>query len=698
MKKAPITLSWIIAISIVFTQSTKAQQSLSQVLNNIKSKVTEVQVDKTTYKQSLDVLDEQKGKVKLTIVEVDDKGKAASTAYEFYISDLDKNTLIRKTEGKKLFVSLSIYNKQKFVKLLKEDKLDSYVDNVQILVNESDAAQSIIDNVKSAIPLVKSGEKSWSSASEALAWLKNNIKDVTGKDGNISQAFSYDDKKNYLVKFSVKSQDSKGVTTEEYYNFNLTDINKTKLQVKVIGTSLSVNLETKGLDKNIQYTKNGVLQSFASDVDIYADDIDQARNLISAFTAVIEKSKPSFASYSTLQQATDYINTNIGEVKLDTKPVKQKIAFVPGEGTKVTFTTEETDSKGKVIVHSYDFYLADIEPASVNFKVSGKKAMLLFTTVSKSKLIKYSKDNAVQSFVYDLEILHSDIEILRELIAALNAAVKESAVSPLKWTNVDAAVDFLDANIKGETVGTDQYKLAFESDGADPFPCEYSESRTDSKGVTTDEKFLFYPYTIDVNTIKIESAGKYLKVSAYTKDKKSLIKKIKTTANSFGSELEIMAFDAKQAKNIAEALKYLATTAIPKEKDWSNKEIAMKYVVETIGNFSNAGKEVKQKVELVSNDPCKINFTVSTIDNKGVTTEEIFEFSLTDMNKLMVEYKTTGGNVFIKLTCKNQQKLIKVYKNGVQQSYASSVEIMEDDVDTAKNMADALRNAIIKCE
>ena len=68
------------------------------------------------------------------------------------------------------------------------------------------------------------------------------------------------------------------------------------------------------------------------------------------------------------------------------------------------------------------------------------------------------------------------------------------------------------------------------------------------------------------------------------------------------------------------------------------------------------------------------------------------------MNKMMVEYKVSGKMIQIKLVCKNQEKFIKVYKNGQQQSFNNDVIILEDDVDKAKNIADALRNAIIKCE
>jgi uncharacterized protein YutE (UPF0331/DUF86 family) len=81
-------------------------------------------------------LDDAKGKLRFTSVAVDDKGKAVKESYEFYVGDIDKNTVIPQNFRKKLIVSLSANNKQKFIKFLKEDNLESYLDNVEILVSE----------------------------------------------------------------------------------------------------------------------------------------------------------------------------------------------------------------------------------------------------------------------------------------------------------------------------------------------------------------------------------------------------------------------------------------------------------------------------------------------------------------------------------------------------------------------------------
>jgi hypothetical protein len=78
--------------------------------------------------------------------------------------------------------------------------------------------------------------------------------------------------------------------------------------------------------------------------------------------------------------------------------------------------------------------------------------------------------------------------------------------------------------------------------------------------------------------------------------------------------------------------------------------------------------------------------------------DEIYEFALSDMNKLMVDLKASGKNVEVVLHCKNKEKLVKVYKNGAQQAWGTDVAIGTNDVETAKNIVEAFKSAIAHCE
>jgi len=699
MKTSLLQIFCIVGLFVVSIPDAKSQDKLSQSLASIKEKVQDIQIDKTTYKQSIDILNESKGKLSFVSELVDEKGKTTKEKFEFYVSDIDKNTIVRKTSGKKLYINLSVNNGQKFIKHFKEDQLDSYANAFEIILSSADAAQELSDLFKNAIPLVKSAEKEWNTNADALSWLKSNISKINSGAATFEQSFSYGERKDYLAIFTVKKTDQKSVSTEQKYEFSILDINVKNLTVKVSGTQLSVSVETKGSDPYIKYTKNNELQGFAKDFEIITEDIDQARNIIAAFTAAIEKSKLVIPDFGSLQKAVDFITKNTTDLTLDKKALSQKINFIPGNGTKSIFIYTEPDSKGKPIEERYEFYLNDIDANSINFKVSGKKITILSTSKNKTKFIKYYKDNAVQDFQNEIGILTTDIETSHEMVEAFKAAIKSSDTQPATWKNIGEAFTFLSNDVKGETIGPDMYKLNFSSISTDPLNIKYVQSKTDAKGITVEQSTEFYPYMLDPATVKIGSSGKYLVVEVSVSSKKSFVKVFKEgKQQAFDDIIEIMAFDARQAQEIAGAIKYLAGNSKPKDKVWGDKQSAVKFITENVGDLKSEGKEVKQKIELTNNDPCKISFTVSIADDKGKTTDEIYEFGLTDMNKLTVDLKVSGKNVEVTLTCKNKEKLVKVYKNGAQQAWGTEVKINANDVEIAKNIAEAFKSVITQCE
>lgn len=699
MKTGYLRILCIVAVLAMSVFSAKSQDKLSQALTSIKEKVQDVQIDKTTFKQSIDILEANKGKLSFVSVLVDEKGKTTNERYEFYVSDIDKNTITRKTSGKKLFINLSINNNQKFIKHFKEDKLDSYTNYIEIQLSGADAAQELENLFKTAIPLVSSSEKQWSNNTDALGWLKNNISKITSGSTTFEQSFSYGERKDYLASFTVKKTDQKNTSTDEKYEFNVLDIDKKNLLVKISGAQLSVSIEIKGSDRYIKYTKNNEQQNFGNSFEIVAEDIDQARNIIAAFTTAIEKSKPVIPDFGNLQKSLDFITKNTTDLTLDKKTLNQKINFTPGNGTKSVFTYAEPDSKGKSIEERYEFYLSDIDANNLSFKISGKKINIVCFSKNKAKFIKYYKDNALQDFQNEVDILIYDVETAREMAEAFKAAVKSSETQPATWKSTGDAITFLAGAIKGETIGTDIYKLNFSSLSTEPLNVKYEQTKTDAKGINVEQSFEIYPYLLDPTTIKVGSKGKYLNVEASVSNKKTFVKIFKDGKQQvFDDGIEIMAFDARQARDISEAIKYLAANSKPKDKVWADKQSAVNFIRENVVDLKNEGKDVKQKIELTNNDPCKISLTVSSADDKGKTTDEIYEFSLTDMNKQMVDFKVSGKNVEVALSCKNKEKLVKAYKNGVQQAWSSDVEIGTNDVETAKNIASAFRNVITQCE
>jgi hypothetical protein len=697
-----LTFFSLCVISFLSIPNKLSAQNVSQILTNLKDEMGEITIDKITYKQSIEVLDETKGKIRYQSVAVNEKGESATSAFEFYLSDIDKNTLVRKPSGKKFFVSFYINNKQKFIKCYKNEKLEIYAENLDIMVADANVAQNVIKSLNEIIPFIKTSEKSWSNSAEAYSWLKSNITEVKGKTGSILQTFSNN---NNLLELNVKVTDSKGTSTDEKYNWDVTDLNKEMLNLKVSGAELSVVLSVKNNEKYIQYTKNNQLQNYISSFDIMAKDVDQAKTIISAFTFIATNSKIKLPEFSTQQAALDFLVSKIGNITSDQKTIQQKITFANGNSVKCTYSSEEPDSKGKNINSTCEFYLPDAEPL-VSFNVTGKRVVIPVSMTSGHKYVRFTKDNVLQNYTEDFEIYQNDIQSAREVVTAFRAALKKLSETPHKFGNISEALKFIQSNIESTTIGSDQYKIQFEGKLSEPYATSYTYGKTDAKAVTTEESFLVYPYMLDSSSIKVNTEGKYLVVNALTVGKKSLIKKIKKDVNSFTNELSITCFDVKKAKDIAAALKYITTNAKPVSKTFDNKQAALDYIKQNTGEITVNGKTIKQKLEVDNTNPCKVSLSRLSTDDKDKTTEEIYEFTFLDINKSSVDYKvsgtglslSSGSNLAVDLTCKNNQKLIKPYKNSAQQSYISSIDILVTDADIAKNIADAIKYLIGVCE
>ena len=192
-----------------------------------------------------------------------------------------------------------------------------------------------MDLFKTAIPLVSTSEKAWGTNTDALSWLKENISKSNAGQATLDQSFMYGERKDYFASFNVRKTDQKGVATEEKYELSILDINRNNLAVKVSGIQLAVSVETNGNKSYIKYIKNSELQSYANEFEIVTDDVDQARNIIAAFSTAIDKSKMVIPDFGTLQKSLDFITKNTSDLTLEKKDSETGNQFHPGEWDQI---------------------------------------------------------------------------------------------------------------------------------------------------------------------------------------------------------------------------------------------------------------------------------------------------------------------------------------------------------------------------
>jgi hypothetical protein len=76
---------------------------------------------------------------------------------------------------------------------------------------------------------------------------------------------------------------------EYIYEFNLSDLNPNSVEYDIKGKELSIVLNTNYNAKVIKTYEDGELQNYTNKINIYANDIDLARNLILGLKESIEE-------------------------------------------------------------------------------------------------------------------------------------------------------------------------------------------------------------------------------------------------------------------------------------------------------------------------------------------------------------------------------------------------------------------------
>jgi hypothetical protein len=686
----------LLQLSIVDMQ---AQDEHQAAFLQLKDCITNVTIDKDAYTQSIEIENADKGKIQYIRSVTDSKGKSSKEQFIFYSTDIDQNTLVVKSSEKKNLIHFEIANKQKFIRYLKDGKPDTYLNVLDIFASSAENAAEMLKRIKNCIQPGSSVSMTWNKPSEALLFLQNSIGTVKHENSTVKQVFQYDEANPYLVTLTATETNQKGESVENKYLFNILDINKNLITLKVQGTKMIVYLETKGNDRFIQCYSKNVIQNYRYDVEIFTEDADMARNIIAALNVAISQLKAATREYKSLAEAYTELNTIIPDGVPGYRFTKQTFEAPAEKDAFAKLFSAETDAKGKTVDNTILFYFCDIDPVSLNIEISGKQVTIHPKAYSKQKYFKQYKNTELDEYMNSFDIVCADIENGRRIINALKYVINNSVPKPGTFASAEAALasvsDILSKN-GTECLRKNQNIMI---DSKESSKTVYAYETVDVKGKIKHEKFEFYSIYMDPEQVTIEVKSKGIRINVPTTNMQPGVKVFEDDIHEgYDLDLEFEVYDIKDAKQTVEALKYFIRNAKPKAPDFSNKQKAMDYIRENASAVYAEWDQVEQVVDFVENDPCKLQITRTKTDSKGKKSEERFEFSAADLNKMMVEIKVSGKKVSFLCETRGKQKSVKVYKDSSQQAYGNEIVIYSEDYNIARHISDALVQAITLCE
>jgi hypothetical protein len=646
---------------------------------------SEISAGSYSYKYSFSKVESKECKIKVEENKTDKKANSVVKSYVFYLSDLDPSTFTFKTSGSNVIVTLGTKSAQKFISTYVNNTLDEYIGSLVFYLDAIDKARSFIDVVKSHCNDCKASDMAWTSTSEAFDWLSKNIGESSNSGSLIKQQF-FKGEKNFLARLSIETTDSKG-TISMVNTFDLSDIDSKGIALKVTGKILKIEVLIKGGEYFIQSKKDQNI-SFQKDLDIYADDIEIARNIVNALNYLVGNVKSERKDWNNYTAALTFVKDNLKEVTIGTNKVAQSINFSESPSGIVSFIDQETDSKGSVTEETNAFYLNDLSP-EIKIEASSKNVYLAIGTKDKNKYIKQLSGNKTTGYVNSFKIYIDDIDKGRDLSTALEYAIKNSTSGVQEFANMSQAVEWLSGNSEDVTIDNKSYHQTIQFNTSNENQIDLNIITSDVAGTSTNDRFEIYPEDLSKDEMKIKISGKKLSVPLSTGKSKYIKAFLGDAQQNFTDETEMFFEDIQKAKSFIAALQYIQEKSIVSDRTMSNSETAFTFLKEHITAIEIAGNKREQKLEPQESGECKLKYTMSQTDSKGVSTEYAYDFILSDIDPAKSAIAVSGKELHVNLVTLNKQKLIKPYKNGEAGAFIYDFDIISGDVLEAKKILGA---------
>ena len=501
-----------------------------------------------------------------------------------------------------------------------------------------------------------------------------------------------------VIHYSYDETDQKGNKVRYAYEFNLSDIDPYAVREQTQKDIISVVLAVRNKQKLVKVYKDEEVQPYDDQVSILSKDIENARAISEAVKKAIgpaEKIMAERLKLSGYDATLAWLTGNIGNVELGTTTYKQSLAKSDRIGS---MQLTQTEANGKTAAEDvYTFNLADINVNSINYKITGNKFAIRFETVQNAKYIAARRNGEVRPYVDDLTIVTNNVDEARDLktVLALAAGLAEEKVKadmPAIASEKDA-LQQLKSLTREITTGSKQIGQEFEAQCS----CSLTQVEKDAKS----SKKYFYKFNwIDVNPAanKINVTGDRLFITVAMNDGKKLIMlSVDDKFSGYENDLKLYMPDIETARRARFALDKAVEKCKSSYKEPFGGDAASltSWIIGNVNDVILDDVTVKQTLETAeAGQHNKLKYTQRELNSKGSGAEEVYELNLSDINPLSIELEVKGKWLYVVMETDFKGKIIKYYKDGKIQPYASRLAFAINDVDASRSMVSALKKAV----
>jgi hypothetical protein len=494
--------------------------------------------------------------------------------------------------------------------------------------------------------------------------------------------------------YSYNQTDQKGVQTAFSSDFNLADIDPYAVRQETQKDIIFVVLAVRNKQKLIKTTKDGKTQSYDDELRIHTKDGDHAKAILEIIKKCIplgEKitaSKMKLVGYENMRQ---WLEVNVKNVNIGTKTINQTLKE---RSTPASFNLLQVENDGKTShQEELTFNVADINLNTLVFKISGNTFALKFEMLERLKSVSVKRDGVAKAFADDVTIYTNGVDEARDMKTVL------TMMSPLAQAKVKG--DLPSLKNKSQSVETIvplvkdlkvKDKLLTQSITPKCLATYITTEQTSS--ATVKNTYEFNWMDVNPNAFKVQVSGEKMQIELPMVDKKKLVNHYKDDKIvGYESEANIFVEDIEVGRRLRFAIEKAIEYCKANYKDPFPSSVngAIEWMKQTVGEVVVEQTTRKQTLELAEEgNENKMKFTAVEIKTSS-SVEEIFEFNLSDIDPRTIDFEANGKWINVKFDTNFKNKIIKAYKAGKIQPYASSLNIAVKDVETARGMIAALK-------
>lgn len=549
-------LLFLLAITVGSVLPGYGQSDLNAVALNLQQAVSQVQTASYSYETKVEM--PQPGLIRYSYDEISaKKGDRTSYAYEFNLADIDPYAVREETKKDAIYTVMTVRNKQKLVKVYKNNEVQAYSTEVMMIAKDIENARALADFIKKGIPLAEKaleGRLSVSGYDAMTAWLASNVKEVSLGTTVYAQSLSLGEKPGSLSLKVVEST-SKG-SKETIYNLNLADVDVNSMNYKIAGSNFAVVMTALQKAKYFE-ERSGDALKYVNEIAVNVNNVDEARDLKTVFTKTIplavDKVNADLPSASTEKDALKHLKTFTVDLPVGSKQVSQSMT----DACYCSFTQTEQDSKSTT-TNVYKFNWMDFNPNASEIGVSGDKMYLSLAVNDNAKMIMHTINDKFDGYTNSLSIYMPGIENARRAKAVVNTAIEKcrSSYKEPFGSDPQALKSWIMANIKDvQLEDVTQVQKLEDVEGSNE-KLKFSTRQVTSKGPGPEEIYEFSLSDMNPQSVTTEVKGDWMYVSAETTYKNKIINFYKDgKIQPYAYKISFALNDTELARNFMSALK-----------------------------------------------------------------------------------------------------------------------------------------------